>query len=157
MCEVETDAGTYAAAVGSGGQHRVARVGDIAGGVQTRHGGFPGRVRLHDVTEPGRVGHRVQPERGERFGTGREAGADDYSVGTDALPAGKFDSIDSTVVVGDDRGSTTPSSRNADGQPWKARNRRLLLTTNTLDSAMAAPASIGFSKPAAASGMAATL
>src|SRR5699024_5635694 len=39
----------------------------------------------------------------------------------------------------------------------KPRSRRLLDTTNTLDSAIAAPASIGFSRPKAASGIAATL
>src|SRR5699024_8049727 len=39
----------------------------------------------------------------------------------------------------------------------KVRNRRLLETTNTDDSAMAAPASIGLSSPKAASGIAAVL
>jgi len=39
----------------------------------------------------------------------------------------------------------------------KRRRRRLLLTTNTEDSAIAAPAIIGLSSPAAASGRAATL
>src|SRR5690606_2391312 len=39
----------------------------------------------------------------------------------------------------------------------KARSRRLLPTTNTLDRAMAAPASMGLSSPRAAIGMAATL
>jgi hypothetical protein len=37
------------------------------------------------------------------------------------------------------------------------RRRRLLLTTNTLEKAMAAPAIMGLSRPAAARGMAATL
>lgn len=37
------------------------------------------------------------------------------------------------------------------------RRRRLLSTTNTDENAMAAPAIIGFSRPSAASGMAATL
>ena len=37
------------------------------------------------------------------------------------------------------------------------RSRRLLLTTNTDENAIAAPASIGFSIPAAAKGRAATL
>ena len=40
---------------------------------------------------------------------------------------------------------------------WKVRSRRLLLTTKTLENAMAAPASIGLSRPRAASGMAAML
>ena len=39
----------------------------------------------------------------------------------------------------------------------KARSRRLLPTTNTLENAIAAPASIGFSMPSAAIGIAATL
>lgn len=39
----------------------------------------------------------------------------------------------------------------------KERNRRLLLTTNTLENAIAAPASIGLSRPKAANGSAATL
>src|SRR5690554_1244468 len=39
----------------------------------------------------------------------------------------------------------------------KPRRRRLLLTTKTLERAMAAPAIIGLSIPAAASGIAATL
>lgn len=39
----------------------------------------------------------------------------------------------------------------------KPRSRRLLPTTNTLDSAMAAPASIGLRSPSAAIGIAATL
>ena len=39
----------------------------------------------------------------------------------------------------------------------KRRNRRLLLTTNTLDDAIAALATIGDSSHAIASGMAATL
>jgi hypothetical protein len=39
----------------------------------------------------------------------------------------------------------------------KLRNRRLLLTTNTEENAIAAPASIGFNSPAMASGRAATL
>ena len=40
---------------------------------------------------------------------------------------------------------------------WKRRSRRLLATTATLEKAMAAPAIIGLSSPAAASGMAARL
>jgi hypothetical protein len=40
---------------------------------------------------------------------------------------------------------------------WKRRSRRLLDTTNTLEKAIAAPASMGLSSPAAARGMAATL
>ena len=40
---------------------------------------------------------------------------------------------------------------------WKRRRRRLLVTTKTLENAIAAPASIGLSSPAAASGRAATL
>ncbi len=39
----------------------------------------------------------------------------------------------------------------------KLRSRRLLVTTNTLEAAMAAPASMGLARPAAASGRAATL
>jgi hypothetical protein len=39
----------------------------------------------------------------------------------------------------------------------EAAQRRLFVTTNTELNAMAAPASIGFSRPAAASGRAATL
>lgn len=39
----------------------------------------------------------------------------------------------------------------------KRLSRRLLLTTNTEENAIAAPASIGLSRPAAASGNAATL
>ena len=39
----------------------------------------------------------------------------------------------------------------------KVRSRRLLLTTKALEKAMAAPASIGLSRPSAARGMAATL
>src|SRR5690606_28015395 len=39
----------------------------------------------------------------------------------------------------------------------KERRRRLLPTTNTLENAIAAPASIGFSSPSAASGIAAVL
>ena len=39
----------------------------------------------------------------------------------------------------------------------KERRRRLLPTTKTLEKAIAAPASIGFSRPSAASGIAATL
>lgn len=39
----------------------------------------------------------------------------------------------------------------------KARRRRLFVTTSTLDSAIAAPASIGFSSPSAATGIASTL
>ena len=39
----------------------------------------------------------------------------------------------------------------------KRRNRRLLVTTKTEEKAIAAPASIGLSRPAAASGRAATL
>ena len=40
---------------------------------------------------------------------------------------------------------------------WNPRRRRLLPTTNTEENAIAAPASIGLSRPAAASGIAATL
>ncbi len=40
---------------------------------------------------------------------------------------------------------------------WKFRSRRLLPTTNTEENAIAAPAIIGLSSPAAASGSAATL
>ncbi len=40
---------------------------------------------------------------------------------------------------------------------WKPRRRRLLPTTKTEEKAMAAPAIIGLSRPAAASGRAATL
>ncbi len=42
---------------------------------------------------------------------------------------------------------------------WGAnrRSRKLFITTNTLEPAMAAPATTGLSRPAAASGMAATL
>jgi hypothetical protein len=37
------------------------------------------------------------------------------------------------------------------------RNRKLLITTNTLENAMAKPAHIGFSSPRAAMGIAAVL
>ena len=40
---------------------------------------------------------------------------------------------------------------------WKRRSRRLLLTTNTEENAIAAPAISGLSSPAMASGSAATL
>jgi hypothetical protein len=40
---------------------------------------------------------------------------------------------------------------------WKRRRRRLLLTTNTLEKAIAPAAMIGLSRPATASGIAATL
>src|SRR5207253_11074648 len=40
---------------------------------------------------------------------------------------------------------------------WKLRRRRLLLTTKTLEKAIAAAAMIGLSRPATASGIAATL
>ena len=40
---------------------------------------------------------------------------------------------------------------------WKRRRRRLFVTTNTLENAIAAAATIGLSSPATASGIAATL
>ena len=40
---------------------------------------------------------------------------------------------------------------------WKRRSRRLFVTTKTLENAIAAAATIGFSRPATASGIAATL
>jgi hypothetical protein len=40
---------------------------------------------------------------------------------------------------------------------WNRRSRRLLVTTKTLENAMAAPAIMGLSSPAAATGRAATL
>ncbi len=42
-------------------------------------------------------------------------------------------------------------------QRAKRRSRRLFVTTNTLENAIAAPAITGLSRPTAASGMAATL
>ena len=43
------------------------------------------------------------------------------------------------------------------GLAWKRRSRRLLVTTNTDENAIAAPAISGLSSPAIASGSAATL
>jgi hypothetical protein len=47
--------------------------------------------------------------------------------------------------------------RPASAAGWKRRRRRLLVTTKTLENAIAAPASIGLSRPAAAIGSAAPL
>ena len=55
-----------------------------------------------------------------------------------------------------ERASTERANRGRADQR-KRRSRRLLVTTNTLEQAMAAPAISGLSSPAAASGMAATL
>ena len=54
------------------------------------------------------------------------------------------------------RARTCSSAPRPAGQPAR-RNRRELVTTMTLEAAMAAPAIIGLSSPAAASGIAATL
>ena len=72
-----------------------------------------------------------------------------------------------TIVIGavaalDAAGPELPSAAQAPTAPLlprqrKRRSRRLLVTTNTLEQAMAAPAMSGLSSPAAASGMAATL
>ena len=60
-----------------------------------------------------------------------------------------------TVVV--DTGVVVFSHQDPPEVGRKRRSRRLLLTTNTLENAMAAPASMGLSSPAAAMGRAATL
>ncbi|RKT54363.1 hypothetical protein C8E97_2983 [Saccharothrix australiensis] len=59
--------------------------------------------------------------------------------------------------VGSRRRSAVPVGRAVGAVPRKPRSRRLLVTTNTDENAIAAPAIIGFSRPAAASGSAATL
>jgi hypothetical protein len=66
--------------------------------------------------------------------------------------SGRIDARSSGLKSVDPRRTedTTQAARNL-------RSRRLLLTTNTELNAIAAPASIGFSRPAAASGSAATL
>ena len=65
-------------------------------------------------------------------------------------------------TVGTDRMMVTSGSCSSVGgqevvDDRKRRRRRLLVTTNRLEPAMARPASIGLSSPAAASGIAATL
>ena len=81
------------------------------------------------------------------------------------VPAGRRrrDHLVGEAAPGRDREPAAATSRRtclAAAEVAVARNplnRRLLVTTNTDDAAMAAPASIGLSRPAAASGIAATL
>jgi hypothetical protein len=69
----------------------------------------------------------------------------------------------STVASGPARhpaptgGPTALAEEHVDEGQWKRRSRRLFPTTNSDDAAIAAPAIIGSSSPAAARGIAATL
>ena len=76
------------------------------------------------------------------------------TAGAGAIAGGLSTSCRWMVVV---VGHGVTSSGGGAGVGWKVRSRRLLLTTKTLEKAMAAPAIIGLSRPSAASGMAATL
>src|SRR5699024_6780597 len=60
-------------------------------------------------------------------------------------------------VAGRDRGFGGSGGHASDASARNRRRRRLLPTTNTEENAIAAPAIIGLSSPAAASGIAATL
>ena len=71
-----------------------------------------------------------------------------------------LDGLDSLDVLDGSQGVVAAGHRvvpSSSASALNPRSRRLLVTTNTLDNAMAAPAIIGFSRPAAAIGIAATL
>ena len=61
------------------------------------------------------------------------------------------------AVASSRRAAASACSASWSVRGWNRRSRRLLVTTNTDENAMAAPASIGLSSPAAARGSAATL
>ena len=73
--------------------------------------------------------------------------------GSEALAVGR---CAATPAEGGRRAPPSSPSRFS-GSGAKPRSRRLLVTTNTELNAIAAPAIIGLSSPAAASGIAATL
>ena len=100
--ETEADHGADPAAMRGRLQHLLARVGHVASGVEARYCRFPGRVRLHEVSEPARVGHWLQAERRERFGAHPEPGADHDGVGVDAFVVGQLDRRDVPVGTSDD-------------------------------------------------------
>ena len=100
--EAEADHRADPAAVGRSLQHLLARVGHVAGGVEARYRRRPGRVRLDEVPEPGRVRRRSEAERRERFGAHPEPWADRDRVGVDAVAVGQLDRRDVPVVAGDD-------------------------------------------------------
>ena len=82
---LEADHGADPAAVGGGLQHLLARIGHVAGRVEARYRRRPGRVRLHEVPEPGRVCRGSEAERRERLGAHPEPGTDHDRVGVDAF------------------------------------------------------------------------
>ena len=100
--ETEADHGADPAAVGGGLQHLLARIGHVAGRVEARYGRCPGRVGLHEVSEPGRVRRWLETERRERFGAHPEPGADHDRVGVDAVVVGQLDRRDVAVGTRDD-------------------------------------------------------
>ncbi len=128
------------------------------------------RLRLDD----GGAGHHralghARPGS-ERSGAGRVSAAALQSrwrcrsgsagcVRSSGVPSGWVDDGGGQAFTGSRAGSVrrTPVVLVSCARALKLRRRRLLLTTNTLEKAIAAPASIGLSSPSAASGIAAVL
>ena len=79
------------------------------------------------------------------------------SVATSTSPTAPSSSSRWAIASTRLRTTPDPSCQRFSDRGLKPRSRRLLVTTNTDEKAMAAPASIGLSRPAAASGRAATL
>ncbi len=100
--ETEADHPADPAAGGRGEQHLLARVGDVAGGVEPGNRGLAGRGGLDHVAEPGRVRRRCEAERGEHLGPHPEPATDHDRVGVDAAAIGQLDRGHATVGAGDD-------------------------------------------------------
>src|SRR5690606_538465 len=107
-----------------------------------------------------RRGHLTQPRSPDRPATrAPRPGARPAATPVDRAPGapGAQRPAPAGVRVGSPGAGVAAEVRSRSGVGRNRRSRRLLLTTNTLDSAMAAPASIGLSCPVAATGRAATL
>src|SRR5439155_23210894 len=117
-------------------------------------GPAPSEVVATAAGRPRRPAHRVRARRRDRR-RGRPLHRSPDGTGTLALRAGLPPPADRAAGAG----GTAPDA----AQPYrfltgrKRNRRRLLLTTNTLDRAIAAAASSGATRPATARGTAATL
>src|SRR5699024_11434038 len=122
-----------------------------------RAGGEPGR---------GDLPHRGTGHRDGRCGAGpggygrtvaRARGAGERGLLGEPGPAAARPAQLSPEQARADRSRSAAGQRTCGTSERNRRSRRLLVTTNTEENAIAAPASIGLSSPAAATGMAATL
>ena len=99
--EAEADHAADPAAVRRRLQHLLARIGEVAGRIEPRYRRLTVLIGLDEIPEPGRMRSRLEAERGERFGSHPERGADHHRVSVDAVAALQLDRGNVAIVAGD--------------------------------------------------------